>query len=100
MRTVASDILGYKRDRLTGAVAASLGLVASLLMNFNMEVAMSTSISFVAHLSIMAICLAMGSGWLGSLASPQARRVWLIHDSCPNQEYPEREVQFLPSPQF
>ena len=67
--SVAFKILAT-RDRLIGAVASSLGLVILLLMNINMEVIMSMSIDVTAQMSIMPICLAMGTGFLGMSGEP------------------------------
>jgi len=60
------------RDKLNGAVAASLGLTASLLIYLNMEVIMFVSIAMTAKFSIMAICLVTGVGLLGSLVISQS----------------------------
>jgi hypothetical protein len=58
------------RSRHVAAVAASLGLIiASALININMEVAMRISIVTTVQMNMIASCLAAGIGWLGSLVS-------------------------------
>ena len=59
------------RDRMGGAVAASLGLTAFMLMNINTEVIMSASIALTGHLYITAVCLVAGIGLLGRPVSSQ-----------------------------
>jgi hypothetical protein len=56
---------------MRGAVAASLGLTASLAININMEVIMSASIALTGHMYIMALCLVAGIGLLGRPVSSQ-----------------------------
>lgn len=48
------------------AVVASFELAASLMMTINMEVIVSADIAATAHLSITALCLVAGIGFLGS----------------------------------
>lgn len=51
------------------AVVASFWLAASLSIQFNLEVIMSTNMAMMAHFDITALCLVEGAGFLGSLAS-------------------------------
>ena len=75
------------KNRFCAAIVTSLGLAASLSVQFNMEVFMRANMAMMVHLSVTAICLVAGAGFLGSLASiPKRGEIDSRTGTIPNQE--------------